>query len=76
MTKAQLSTHLRHVHLRIAVTCFICRKRWWPAWTWFKYMKAAHSVLTFDDYFLCEEAEAELETQTLPIKQEVAPEDI
>ena len=25
-TKAQLSTHLRQVHLRIAVTCFICRK--------------------------------------------------
>ena len=72
----QLSTDLRQVHLGIAVTCFICHKQWWAALTWFKHMKAAHSTLTFDNYFLYEGAEAELETQTLLIKQEVTPEDI
>ena len=75
-TKAQLSTHLRQTHLRIAVTCFICRKWWWAASTWFKHMKTAHSVPTFDNFFLREGAEAELKTQKLLIKQEVTPEDI
>ena len=39
-------------------------------------MKAVHTALTFDDYFLREGAEAELEMQTLLIKQEVALKDI
>ena len=75
-TKAQLSTHLRQAHLGIAVTCFICCKWWWAASTWFKHMKTAHSALAFDNFFLREGAEAELEKQTLLIKQEVTPEDI
>ena len=75
-TKAQLSTHLRQFHLGVAVTCFVCRKQWWAASTWFKHMKAVHTALTFYNYFFREGAEAELEMQTLLIKQEVAQEDI
>ena len=75
-TKAQLSTHLRQVHLGIAVTCSICHKWWWAASTWFTHMKTVHSALAFDNFFLHERAEAELEKQMLLIKQEVAPEDI
>ena len=75
-TKAQLSRHLRQHHLGIVVTCFVCHKWWWAASILIKHVKAAHSAITFNDFFLCEGAETKLEAQMLLTKKEVTPADI
>ena len=75
-TKAQLSTHIRQFHLGVAVTCFICNRRWWSAATWFEHMRKAHANLKRADYFLREGAEAELQDVSLQVKTEVNPSDI
>ena len=49
-TKAQLSTHIRQHHLSLAVTCFICNKRWWSSSSWFTHMEKVHTTLKEDDY--------------------------
>ena len=70
-TKAQLSTHLRQYHLGIAISCFVCNRRWWASATWMKHMQKDHSGLKYDDYFLREGAEEELRDRQLIIKEEV-----
>ena len=75
--KGQLSTHIRQFHLGIAVTCFICSKRWWAATTWHEHMQKQHSALKEEDYFLKEGAQHELEDlRKVVIKEEVNPDEV
>ena len=75
--KGQLSTHIRQFHLGIAVTCFICSKRWWSAATWREHMERQHSSLKEEDYFLKEGAEEELEEFCkFTIKKEVDADEV
>ena len=55
----QLSTHIRQHHLCIAITCYVCNRKWWAASTWCEHMQNTHKGLSKDDYYLKEGTDVE-----------------
>ena len=74
--KSQLSTHIRQMHLGLAITCFVCNRRWWAASTWKDHMKSAHSRLSDKDYYVKEGADIAGYHKSLDVKKEVTAEEL
>ena len=55
-SRGQTSTHIRQFHLNKCVECYVCSHRWWSAFEWKKHMKAAHSTLSEDAWFISDKA--------------------
>ena len=73
--KAQMSTHIRQMHLGIAVACFICNKKWWSSSSWWTHMQKAHSQLKEEEYFVADGADIEGFREFI-IKKEVSASEI
>ena len=74
-TKGQLTTHIRQMHLGVAMVCYICNKRAWSGNTWFNHMKSQHPALAKSDYYVKEGVDVE-QLQKITVKEEVDPTDI
>ena len=74
-TKGQLSTHIRQMHLGVAMVCYVCNKKAWSGNTWFNHMKSQHPTLAKNDYFVKEGVDVE-QLQKITVKEEVNPTNI
>ena len=72
----QLSTHIHQMHLRVAVSCYVCQHKWWSAHTWIQHMRTTHTGLKEDDFYVQDDADIANLRQALLIKKEINPEDI
>ena len=74
-TKGQLSTHIRQMHLGVAMVCYVCNKKAWSGNTWFNHMKSQHPALAKNDYYVKEGVDVE-QLQKITVKEEVNPTDL
>ena len=72
-TKGQLITHIRQLHLGLAIACYIClSKCWWSAATWKDHMEKCHAEIGSDAFYVKEGVDIEEFKGTLTIKKEVS----
>ena len=72
----QLSTHICQMHLRVAISCYVCQCKWWSAHTWIQHMRSSHTGLKEDDFYVQDGVDIADLRQALLIKKEINPEDI
>ena len=76
LVKAQLGTHICQFYLGVAVTCYVCQKKWWSATMWYEHMTKIHTDLSSKDYYVKEGTNIKESQEAFSLKKEVVEEDL